>query len=286
MSWIVFIVLSLIWGSSFKLMKVGLVSLTPYEVATIRILSAGLLLLPFGIKQLRILKRKDILQCLYAALLGSFFAAYLFCLAETKIDGSLAGILNALTPFFTIIIGIVVFKAQFSLYKYFGIAIGFIGLCTLFYAKGTIDLSNITYSSLIVLATILYGINVQTVSRYAKHISPLTIAAVGFTILIIPCIVILFTLGFFNHGFTTPVLFSTGASAILGIFGTAITSILFYKLIQYAGSIFASMVTYAIPFVALLWGWLDGEYINLGQLGALCIVLVGVYIVNKPVKNL
>ena len=280
-SWILFILLSLIWGSSFKLMKVGLISLSPYEVATIRILTAGLLLLPFGIKELYKLKRKEILQCLYAALLGSFFAAYLFCVAETKIDGSLAGMLNALTPFFTILIGVIVFKAHFSIYKYFGIAIGFIGLCALFYAKGTVDVSNIAYSSLIVLATILYGTNVQMVSRHAKHIPPLTIVAVGFTLLIIPCVLILFTIGYFHHPYTKLILLSTGASAVLGIFGTAITSILFYKLIHYAGSIFASMVTYAIPVVAMFWGLYDGEYINVAQLAALGIVLIGVYIVNK-----
>lgn len=263
-------------------MKLGIVGLSPYEVATIRILSAGILLLPFGIRAIKKLRKKEILQCIYAALLGSFFAAYLFCVAEIKIDGSLAGVLNALTPFFTILIGVIIFKTQFSIYKYLGITIGFIGLCTLFYAKGTVDVSNISYSSLIVLATILYGINVQMVSKNIKHIPALTIVSVGFTALIIPCIIILFFIGYFSHIYTTPVLLSTIASAILGIMGTAISSILFYKLIQHAGSIFASMVTYAIPFVAMLWGWYDGEYINIGQIASLCIVLIGVYIVNKP----
>lgn len=266
-------------------MKVGLISLSPYEVATIRILTAGLLLFPFGIKKLYGLKRKEIAQCLYAALLGGFFAAYLFCVSETKIDGSLAGILNALTPFFTILIGVVVFKAHFSVYKYFGIAIGFIGLCALFYAKGTVDISNITYSSLIVLATILYGINVQMVSRRAKHIPPLTIAAVGFTLLVVPCALILFSIGYFSHPYTHRMLISTCASAVLGILGTAVSSILFYKLIHYAGSIFASMVTYAIPVVAMFWGLYDGEYINMAQIASLCVILVGVYIVNKKPSN-
>jgi len=285
-SWILFIILSLIWGSSFKLMKMGIVALSPYEVATIRILSAGLVLFPFGIQALKKLNRKEILYCLYTGLLGSFFPAYLFCIAETKIDGSLAGILNALTPFFVLLIGVVIFRATFSTYKYIGIAIGFLGICALFYAKGSIDFSNIAYSTLVVLSTMIYAVNVHLVSRRAKHLPPLTIASVAFTVLLLPCLIILFVVHYFDHPFTADIWKSTSASVVLGIIGTAVSSVLFYQLLKRAGSIFASMVTYAIPFVAILWGWFDGEYINLGQIASLGIVLIGVYMVNKPTKNL
>jgi drug/metabolite transporter (DMT)-like permease len=281
--WILFIVLSLIWGSSFILMKIGLRQLNPYQVASMRILSAGLVLLPFARRAFKKIPKNKIALVLLAGLFGSFFPAYLFCMAETKIDSSLASILNALTPLFTIVIGVSFFKLKVTRQKIIGVLIGFIGLCLLpFASKEGISFSAVSFSLLVLIATVFYGLNSNIVSGYLKEIGSLDIAAAAFSFLIIPCIAVLFYTGFFAQISTQQVfLIPLFASIVLGIFGTAIATVIFYKIVKSAGNIFASLVTYAIPIVAILWGLLYGESFTALEAGCLLIILGGVYLVSK-----
>ena len=68
---------------------------------------------------------------------------------------------------------------------------------------------------------------------------------------------------------------------ILSIFGSAFAKILFNKFIQIASPVFASSVTYTLPIVAIMWGFMDGETISLRQFFATAIILVGVFLANK-----
>jgi drug/metabolite transporter (DMT)-like permease len=281
MNWLIFFALSFIWGSSFVLMKEGLIALTAYQVAAIRILSAGAVLIPFAWKAIKEIPKEKLGLVILSGLLGSFFPAFLFCVAETKIDSSLAGILNALTTLFTIVIGIWFFELKGASKKIVGVSVGFAGLILLFTGNGNIDFKNVSYSSLILLATIMYGINVNMVGRYMKGISSLNIATVAFIFLIVPCVFILYFTGYFSNEFNKQVWMSTTASAVLGIGGTAIASILFYMLIKRAGAVFSTMVTYGIPFVAVFWGLVLGEKITMLQVVSLGIILLGVYLANS-----
>ena len=281
-NWGLFTILSLIWGSSFILMKAGMNQLTPYDVASIRILSAGLVLIPFARKALLEVPRNKLALVILSGLLGSFFPAYLFCVAETRIDSSLAGILNALTPLFTIIIGISFFQLKASWKKIAGVLIGFVGLYLLVSPNGDIHFANVSYTLLILMATIFYGINVNMVGRHMQGVGSINIASLAFVFLIIPSTIILYINGYFALPLTSKsVLISTLASAVLGIMGTAVASILFYMLVKRAGTLFASMVTYGIPFIAVMWGVLFGEHVTLWQVGCLGVILGGVYLVNR-----
>lgn len=281
-NWFIFIILCVIWGSSFILMKGGMNVLSPYQVASLRILSAGIVLLPFAIKSFKHIPANRRMLVILSGLLGSFFPAYLFCIAETKIDSSLAGILNALTPLFVIISGVAFFQLKVKMLQLIGILIGFVGLCFLVASGANISLAYFSYTFLVLLATLFYGINVNMVGRYMTGIGSLEIASMAFVFLIIPCFLILFFTGYFllplgNDAY----LKSTLASVVLGIFGTAIASILFYMLVKRASALFASMVTYGIPFVALAWGIWGGEHVNFQQVICLSVILVGVYLANK-----
>ncbi|HEY8387697.1 MAG TPA: DMT family transporter [Parasegetibacter sp.] len=281
-NWVIFILLSFIWGSSFMLMKEGMVGLSPYQVASIRMLSAGIILVPFAIRDLKKFPVKKTGLVILSGLLGSFFPAFLFCIAETRIDGSLAGILNALTPLCTLLLAVFFFKTPIPARKFVGIVIGFLGLCLLFIVRGNINLSYLSYSGLVILATLCYGANVNLVSKHLKEVGSFQIATYAFTILTIPSLIILILTGYFSMPLTSKeVLYATGASVVLGIFGTAVASILFYVLVKRAGIVFSSMVTYGIPFVAIFWGLLAHEEITLAQAGCLCIILFGVYITTK-----
>jgi len=283
---IVFTVLCIIWGSSFILIKEGLAYLSPYQVATIRILSAGLVLLPVAIRHWKNIPRNKLGYVFLSGLLGSFFPAYLFCLAEMKIDSSLAGFLNSLTPVFTIFTGLLFFGQVFQLHKIVGVLIAISGMLVLLFAKGSVNMQYLSYASFALVATVLYGLNINLVGRHLNQVSSLAVVAVSFALLLIPCIIILWATGYFalplgQKGFIV----SSGASSLLGIMGTAVATILFYILIKRSGGLFASMVTYGIPFIALSWGLLAGETINAWQVAGLVVILVGVYVTTRWKKK-
>ncbi|MCX6212695.1 MAG: DMT family transporter [Bacteroidetes bacterium] len=281
--WVIFCLLALIWGSSFVLMKEGLTQLSPYQLAALRMLFAGLILLPFAFKALKKIPKEKMGLVLLSGIIGNFIPAFLFCIAETKIDSALAGILNSLTPLFTILVGLFFFKIAANTQKIIGILVGFIGLCLLFAAGKNISFENLAYASLVLLATFFYGLNVNMVGKFLQNIRAIDIASVAFVFLIIPSAGILYATGYFNLNFNNPLLIhATWSGIFLGVVGTSISSILFYILIKRAGILFASMVTYGIPIVAVAWGVFYGETISLLQVGSLLIILAGVYIVNKP----
>lgn len=257
-------------------------TLSPFHVASLRMLSAGVVLIPFVVKALREVPRKKLKLVILSGFLGSFIPAYLFCIAETKIDSSLAGILNALTPLFTILVGMSFFQLKPGLQKIIGVLIGFVGLAMLMAPSGKIELQHFSYTLLVLIATIFYGINVNLIGRNMQGVASINIAAIAFVFLIIPSLFILYFTGYFSLPFTdSSYLYANLASAMLGIVGTAFASIIFYILVKRAGALFATTVTYGIPFVAVFWGLLYGESVSTYQVGCLSIILVGVYLVNK-----
>jgi drug/metabolite transporter (DMT)-like permease len=281
-NWLVFALLSVVWGSSFILMKEGLKAFTPYQVASLRMLSAGVILLPFAYKALKIIPSKKMGLVILSGILGNFIPAYLFCIAETQIDSSLAGILNSLTPMFTIIVGVLFFNVKTSMIKVIGMIIGFVGLSFLLAAGKDVSLHNLSFAGLVLLATLFYGINVNIVGRYMQQLGSLNVVSVAFAFLIIPSICVLYFTGYFKNNFSDPlVIRSLMASSILGIVGTSIATILFYFLVKRAGIVFGSLVTYGIPVIAVVWGVLDGESLSLMQIACLGIILLGVLIVNR-----
>lgn len=285
-NWLVFALLSIVWGSSFILMKEGLKAFTPYQVASLRMLSAGIILLPFAFKAFKLIPRQKMGLVILSGILGNFIPAYLFCIAETQIDSSLAGILNSLTPMFTIIVGVVFFKVQTSAIKIMGLIIGFIGLSFLLAAGKDVSLHNLSFTALVLLATLFYGINVNLVGRYMQNMGSLNIASIAFAFLIVPSACVLYFTGYFQNDFTSPaVLHSLMASSLLGIVGTSIATILFYFLVKRAGILFGSLVTYGIPIIAVGWGLIYGESLSLSQVFCLLIILLGVYIVNRGNLN-
>jgi len=222
-----------------------------------------------------------------SGVLGSLLPAYLFCIAEEGIDSALAGTLNSLTPIFVIITGALFFKSQTTTNKILGILISFSGSILLLLSKGHMQESqNLLYVSFVVLATIFYGFNVNMVHKNLKNIGSLQIAAVALTLNAIPALLVLIFTGYFNLPLTSKgVLLSTAAAAVLGVFGTAIASIIFYMLVKRAGAVFASMVTYGIPVVAIMWGIVYHEEVGWKQVACLAIILFGVYYANRSRKS-
>jgi drug/metabolite transporter (DMT)-like permease len=283
LNWFIFILLSIIWGSSFIMMKEGLLTLTAFQVASLRIVFAGIVLLPWAIKSLKQVPKNKLGVIFISGVLGSLLPAYLFCVAELGIDGALAGTLNSLTPIFVILTGALFFSSKTSANKILGICIAFTGSILLLLSKGHMQESkNLVYVSYVVLATICYGFNVNMVHKYLHHIGSIQIASVALTLNAIPALIVLYFTGYFNLPLNdSEILYSTGHAALLGILGTAIASVIFYVLIKRAGAVFSSMVTYGIPIVANFWGIIYKEEVGLKQFACLALILAGVYIANR-----
>ncbi len=290
-SWGIFFLLCCIWGSSFKLMKDSTIGLSSDQIASLRIFSAGLIFVPFGLIYFSKIPTNKVGLVILSAAIGNLIPAYLFAEAMTKIDGSLGGILNSLTPICVIVIGILFFKITVQIEKIIGVVIGFLGLLLLillpiFTGEKNIQFNNLGYSLLIILATFLYGINVNMVGKYFTEIHPIHLATVSLSFMTIPTGIILWNQKFLQLDFSNPILqTSISYTVFLGVFGSAIATALFYMLVKRASIIFASLVTYGIPFVALFLGFLDGEKITILKLSCLGIILFGVYLANKQGKK-
>ncbi|NLR79316.1 DMT family transporter [Chitinophaga eiseniae] len=280
--WGVFLLLSLTWGSSFILMKIGLEAFTSYQVASLRLVAAGVALLPFLPKALRDTPVNKLPLIILSGILGNGIPAFLFCLAETEIDSSLAGILNALTPLMALLSGIIIFGSPLKKEQFTGIFIGLLGVVLLFTSKGISTNSHWYYALLIILATISYGVNISMVHHRLKGFSSLHLGSIAMFFCALVTFPILWYSNFFPQ-FVQPHApwRSLSAGLILGVMGTGVAAVLFFLLIKRAGSMMASMVAYALPLVAVGWGLLAHESITWVQVLCMIIILAGVYLVNR-----
>lgn len=281
---LIFLALSLIWGSSFILIKKGLLVFDPYQLGSLRIIITFLALLPFSIPYLHKVKIKEWIIMAISGGLGSFFPAYLFAIAQQGINSSTAGILNSLTPLFTLIIGVIFFTFTAQWWNYIGIVITFIGTYGLLTVSGGQNISfNAQYGSLIILASLFYGIQVNIVKYLLSHIPSINLVAIQFSIIGIPAIIILFFFTDFTEIASFEPLFLEGLLyvGILSLVATALALILFYRLVKLVDPVFSSSVTYFIPAIATLWGIIDGEKIESSYFVFVTIILMGVFLINN-----
>lgn len=280
--WLILIILALIWGSSFILMKKALEHLNPIQVGAIRIIFTGLTLFTVGLKNMTQVTKKQWYYIALTALLGTFFPVFLFSYAVQNIDSSIVSILNSLTPLNTLIVGAAFFGFSFLRKQLLGVLIGLIG-ATLLILKGA-ELNqdqNYIYALFIIAASIGYAFNVNILKKHLDGLKALTIVTGNFVIIFIPALLVLWWTGFFDVGYIQEAKSSLLYLILLSVFGTAMAKTLFNKLIQISSPIFSSSVTYLIPVVAIFWGVLDGEKIQISQFLAGTLILVGVYLTNK-----
>lgn len=283
-NWIILIVLALIWGSSFILMKRGLEVFSSDEVASLRIFISFLFLSPLLFFHLKKIFIKHWKALLGMGIFGNFIPAFLFTKAETRISSSLTGMLNSLTPLFTLLLGILLFKSKTKWINVIGIVTGFVGAIGLIMISENQEInSNIFYSFYVVAATISYALSVNIIKKYLGEVNSIT--ATVWAMLFIGPIAGVYLFGFTD--FITDIkvhekaLESLGYVSILAVFGTAIAVILFNILVKNTTTLFASSVTYLIPIVAMMWGIFDEEKIQRLHFVYIIVILLGVYLVNK-----
>ncbi|NQY28695.1 MAG: DMT family transporter [Flavobacteriaceae bacterium] len=284
LKWIFLAILSVIWGSSFILIKKGLIGLDAYQLGSLRIIFTAVFLFLIGFKSFKKIEKRHYKPVVISALLGTFIPVYMFALAETEIDSSIASILNSLTPLNTLIFGFFFFKMSFSKNQLVGVIIGLLGTLLLIVSGANLNPDqNYWFSIFVIIASVCYAFNVSIIKTYLQDLNAMSIAVGNFAVITIPAVIVLFFTGFFKVEVITSEAVQTSMLylVLLAIFGTGIAKVMFNRLVQISTPIFSSSVTYTIPIVALIWGVLDGEKLNMVQIGATVIILLGVFMANR-----
>ncbi len=287
LSALILLTLSLIWGSSFILIKKGLLAFTPMQVGALRITFAFLTLLPIAILNFKQTFKKDWKKYLALGLVANLIPASLFPFAEEGLASSLTGMLNSLTPIFTLLIGVLFFGTKMNTKQVLGLILGLAGALVLGSVNNTGGFGGFNYFALFVLfATLCYGLSSNMVKKMFKDTNTIVLTSLQmFSIGFFAIVYLLFT-DFPQRMTANPnATVSLIYILILGVVNTAFALILFNRLIQLTSAVYASMVTYLIPLSALLWGLLDNEEIFPLHIGGMLLILFGVFIVNKPANK-
>jgi len=281
--WFYLISLSLIWGSSFILIKKALVGLEADQLGSLRIIFSSIIIILIAWKRLSKITRLEWKWITISAFLGSFFPAFLFAFAEKEIDSAVASIINSIVPLNTVVIGLVLFNIRSTKRQIIGVLIGLAGTYMLIMSGIKLNPDqNYLYSGFVILCSFLYALNVNIIKKYLQHLSALTITVGHFAVIIIPAVIVFCFSDFdVNSLRNQETIDSIIYVLILAVFGTALAKILFNKLIKISSPVFASSVTYSMLIVSIFWGLVDGEKFSIYQLIATIIIILGVLLTNK-----
>ncbi|MEL6673316.1 MAG: DMT family transporter [Bacteroidota bacterium] len=284
--WFLIIVLTLTWGSSFIMLKKALQVYSPEQAVAGRMIVAGLAFLPYALRRVRQFPRKFWLRVTAFALLANVLTSFLYATAQTSIDSGLNGIINTLTPLMTLLVGILFYREKGRLFQWLGLGLGFMGTIALLYASGQATVNSVNLFALVaIMATVCNGFTANMLKFNLKGLSALDISGMAFLVTFPLAIGFFSFTGGFSLAFSGAETFQATAYLILlGLLANALALILITRLIQLTSPVFATLTTYLIPLVAVSWGFLDGEKIGAGQLAAMGVILVSVYLINRTVK--
>ena len=275
--WILLILLSLIWGSSFILIKKSLDHFSPYQVGALRVLIAGIILMPIAISKYRLFPKRHLKWLILAAFTGNFIPMFLFPIAEMEISSSIAGIINSMMPIFVIIVGTLFWKFETTKRQMTGIFISFTGVCMLAFGGGDDAKFKIFPILLLLSATLCYAISTTTVKSKLMEVSSTVLSAFVFSfILFLPSLVALVSTGFVsNFTFSKENMIGLMFVSLLSVFGTGLAMMMNYRLLKVSTPLFASTVTLLMPIVAIIWGILDGEKLTVLQFVGASVIIAG-----------
>ncbi|MDM1554036.1 DMT family transporter [Chryseobacterium indologenes] len=285
--WLLLVVLSIIWGSSFILIKKSLDHFSPYQVGSLRVLIAGIILLPVAVSHYKLFPKKHLKWLILAAFTGNFIPMFLFPIAETEISSSIAGIINSMMPIFVIIVGALVWKFETTKKQIIGTLISFTGVCILAFGGGDSGEFKLIPILLLLLATLCYALSTTTVKSKLMEVSSTVLSAFVFSfVLFLPSIIALTSTGFFStFSFSKDNLLGLMFVSLLSIFGTGLAMMMNYRLLKVSTPLFASTVTLVMPIVAIIWGIIDGEKLTYIQFIGAGIIIAGLIFLRTSPKK-
>lgn len=285
--WLLLASLSIIWGSSFILIKKSLDHFSPYQVGSLRVLIAGIILLPIAISNYKLFPKKHLKWLILAALTGNFIPMFLFPIAETEVSSSIAGIINSMMPIFVIIVGALVWKFETTKKQIIGVLISFTGVCILAFGGGASTELKIIPILLLLLATLCYALSTTTVKSKLMEVSSVVLSSFIFSfVLLFPSLIALTSTGFFSEfSFSKDNMLGLMFVSLLSIFGTGLAMTMNYRLLKVSSPLFASTVTLIMPIVAIIWGLIADEKLTVIQFIGAGIILAGlIFLRSNPKK--
>ena len=281
--WGTLIILSIIWGSSYILIKKGLTGLTPIQLGSLRVIVTTILIAPIGYQKIKKIPKEKLKWVMFSAFVGSFLPAYLFAFAETQISSSVTAVIVSLTPLFTLLISVIIFGEELLRKQVLGVIIGFLGIIVLINNELLESSFSLLYVMFVIIAAFCYAVNANVLKYKLPNIPALGIVFMSFLYMFIPAFIILLFSDFpFSDFISDPLIIeSIIYIIILALFGTAIAKVLYIKLLAISTPVFSVSTTYLMPIVAIFWGLLDGEIFQPIQFIGTLIILVGVYLVTK-----
>ena len=281
--WGTLIILSIIWGSSYILIKKGLTGLTPIQLGSLRVIVTTMLIAPIGYQKIKKIPKEKLKWVMFSAFIGSFLPAYLFAFAETQISSSVTAVMVSLTPLFTLLISVIIFGEELLRKQVLGVIVGFLGIIVLINNELLESSFSLLYVMFVIIAAFCYAVNANVLKYKLPNIPALGIVFMSFLYMFIPAFIILFFSDFPFSDFTSNPLIieSIIYIIILALFGTAIAKVLYIKLLAISTPVFSVSTTYLMPIVAIFWGLLDGEIFQPIQFVGTLIILMGVYLVTK-----
>ncbi|WPO91136.1 DMT family transporter [Chryseobacterium sp. YR459] len=285
--WVLLVILSIIWGSSFILIKKSLEHFNPFQVGSLRVLIAGIILLPIAISNYKLFPKKHLKWLILAAFTGNFIPMFLFPIAETEVSSSIAGIINSMMPIFVIIVGGLVWKFETTKKQIIGTLISFTGVCILAFGGGDGGELKMIPIMLLLLATLCYALSTTTVKSKLMEVSSTVLSAFVFSfVLLFPSIIALTGTGFFSEfSFSKDNLMGLMFVSLLSVFGTGLAMMMNYRLLKVSTPLFASTVTLVMPIVAIIWGILDGEKLTYLQFIGAGIIIAGLLFLRTNTKK-
>ena len=281
--WGTLIILSIIWGSSYILIKKGLTGLTPIQLGSLRVIVTTILIAPIGYQKIKKIPKEKLKWVAFSAFVGSFLPAYLFAFAETEISSSVTAVMVSLTPLFTLLISVIVFGEELLRKQVLGVIVGFLGIIVLINNELLESSFSLLYVMFVIIAAFCYAVNANVLKYKLPNIPALGIVFMSFLFMFIPAFIILFFSDFpFSDFASNPLIIeSIIYIIILALFGTAIAKVLYIKLLAISTPVFSVSTTYLMPIIAIFWGLLDGESFQPIQFIGTLIILMGVYLVTK-----
>ena len=281
--WGTLIILSIIWGSSYILIKKGLTGLTPIQLGSLRVIVTTILIAPIGYQKIKKIPKEKLKWVAFSAFVGSFLPAYLFAFAETEISSSVTAVMVSLTPLFTLLISVILFGEELLRKQVLGVIVGFLGIIVLINNELLESSFSLLYVMFVIIAAFCYAVNANVLKYKLPNIPALGIVFMSFLFMFIPAFIILFFSDFpFADFASNPLIIeSIIYIIILALFGTAIAKVLYIKLLAISTPVFSVSTTYLMPIIAIFWGLLDGESFQPIQFIGTLIILMGVYLVTK-----
>lgn len=280
-NWILLLLVSFIWGSPFILRQIALESFAHQQVAALQIFISFVLFIPLIIKNLKKLTRKNALLLLLSGLSGNVGPSFFYAKAQTQINSSLAGMLNALLPTITLLIAMLLYRVKPNLYSVLGVIVGLSGTLVLALMGNSLGTTYFWGIFYVLMAILSIAVSINLVSFALPNLTGIEIASLAFLFVGPMAGIYLFQSDLQTPLNSSSILLSSAMITLLGTF-TFVGVILNNQLIKQSSHVFAASIAYLIPIVALFWGLvIGGDKISLLQLACIAIILVGVHLANR-----